>query len=325
MLRFLLCLFLSLPALGAPLGYDSNPLGTLETPLILRTFVPDPGLDPKVLAHHFRAFPSPRYNARKGQDVDGEYEMIKTIPAAIAVNHGPALSYVFDTTECRLLYAWQGGFFDMFPYWGAESEGNRRSFDYVPRLVGNLFYLASPESDADSSEAPKFLGYDLTGQIPTFRFKQGVHENWLRVEPAPDQELSFRVSFAINGSEGQKLVSGKILSRHSGFDRTIQIDEPDLAAGRQVFLAYGCIACHSTDGSQGHGPTLARLFGSTRLIEGGEPVLADEAYLRESILEPNAKTAKGYPPNYMPPYQMKDKEMASVILYLKSLSPPAPE
>jgi mono/diheme cytochrome c family protein len=324
MLRLLLLLGATGACAAAPLTFETTPLGTLEKPILLRTYLPDPGLEPTVLAHHHRAAKSPKYNPSKGQDVQGEYDMIKVLPAAIAVNHGPALSYVFDTVECRILYAWQGGFLDMFPYWGERQGGRRRSFDYVPRLVGNLFYLAKPQ------ESPKktFTGYTLSKNgVPTFHYQSDDNlETRLTVRPS-DEPLSFELTLTnpkTNQSQTQ-LITGAVVSRHSGFDRTIKIGQPDIAAGEQVFLAYGCIACHSTDGSKGHGPTLAQLFGTTRELENGNLALADESYLRESILEPNAKTAKGFPPNYMPPYQMKDKELQSVLLYLKSLSSLSPE
>ncbi|WP_411846918.1 cytochrome c [Roseibacillus persicicus] len=297
-----------------PLGYDSNPLGVLEKPLILRTYVPDPGLDPAVLSHHGQAAKSPKYNAGKGRDVAGEYEMIKVLPAAIAVNHGPALSYVFDTIECRVMYAWQGGFLDMYPYWGDTEKGGRRSFDYVPRLVGNLFYLAQPQEQAE----PRFIGYDLSENgVPTFRYRLGEQEFAETILPS-EEKLTFQRVITTQGQKTTEDISGELLSRHQGFDREIKIADANAKAGEEVFLAYGCIACHSTDGSVGHGPTLAGLFGSKREIEGGDTITADEAYLRESILAPNAKTAKGFPPNYMPPYQLNEKELDSVILFIKS-------
>ena len=109
-MRFALISFLMvLPVAAEPLTYDDPPLGSLGKPLLLRTYVPDPGLGDEVFSHHHQAAASPKYNLGKGVDVGGFFEPINGIPAAIAVNHGPALSYVFDTTECRLLYAYKHG------------------------------------------------------------------------------------------------------------------------------------------------------------------------------------------------------------------------
>jgi hypothetical protein len=52
-------------------------------------------------------------------------------------------------------------------------------------------------------------------------------------------------------------------------------------------------------------------------------VKADEAYLRESIMTPNAKIAQNFPPNFMPPYaNLKPLEVDSLVLYIKSLKQP---
>lgn len=316
----LTCLGLGL-AHAEPLSYDTNPLGTVDNPLILRTYMPDPGLDPAVFQNHGKASKSPKYSPSKGRDVPGEYDMMKVIPAAIGVNHGPALSYVFDTTECRVLYAWQGGFLDMFPHWGDEQKGGRRSYDYGARLVGNLFYLAQPEDRAK----PRFLGYKLSQNgTPTFQYKLGDQEFAQTLEPT-DKEFSFKITTSTGGESKTETITGKLISKHQGFDRDLKIKTASAGAGERVFGAYGCIACHSTDGSKGHGPSLQGLFGTTRDLIDGSKVLADAAYVRESITAPNAKTAQGFPPNYMPPYQLKKEEVDSLILYIETLANSAPE
>ena len=295
-----------------PLTFNTTPLGQKDRPIILRTYVPDPGLDPAVLSNHGEASKSPKYSPNSGRDVGGEYRMMKVIPAAIAVSHGPALSYVWDTTECRLLYSWQGGFLDLYPYWGEENRGGRRSFDYAARLVGNLFYMAQPIK----REKPTFIGYDLSDQgVPTFHYKLGNTKYAETILPN-DRQYSFVIA---QGSK-ESTIKGHLISKHQGFDRNLKIKSATAKAGQQVFGAYGCIACHSTDGSKGHGPSLKQLAGSTRPIEGSDPVRADAAYLIESIENPNAKTAKGFPPGYMPPYQLKDKEIKSLVLYIQSLA-----
>ena len=304
-----------LAAAQEPLSYDTTPLGTPEAPLLLRTYCPDPGLGPEVFAHHHQGARSPKYNPGKGQDVSGEYLPVKGLAAAIAVNHGPALSYVFDTTECRLLYAWQGGFLDMFPYWGSEKDGRRRSFDYVPRLVGTVIHQASGPHPAGEGK-PHFLGYELDAKgVPTFRYKIGDASFAERITPL-DEPFAFRRT--VNGKTS--VIRGKELSTHTGFQRDLKIKKATAAAGEDVFMAYGCIACHTTDGGNGHGPTLFNLAGSTRPLADGSSVTADAAYLRESIKDPNAKIAKGFPPNYMPPIPLKDIELEALILFLESLT-----
>ena len=76
-----------------------------------------------------------------GRESKNEYLPIDGIPAAIAVNMGKTLSYVWDTTECRLLYAWTDGFLDMKNYWGERESGRRKGFGYVPRSYTALFFI----------------------------------------------------------------------------------------------------------------------------------------------------------------------------------------
>ena len=95
--------------------------------------------------------------------------------------------------------------------------------------------------------------------------------------------------------------------------------------GESLYTQLGCIACHSTDGSTlgRTGPSWKGLFGSTRDIIGGAAVKADEAYLRESILDPAAKVAKGAVNGEagMPIYAgiLSASQIDSLIVYIQSL------
>ena len=87
----------------------------------------------------------------------------------------------------------------------------------------------------------------------------------------------------------------------------------------------GCVVCHSNDGTTlgKAGPTWRGLFGSEQRLSGGAPVTANEAYLRESILEPSAKVVRGYEKSEttMPSYDgvISNAQMESLLLYIKSL------
>lgn len=74
------------------------------------------------------------------------------------------------------------------------------------------------------------------------------------------------------------------------------------------------------DGSAKTGPSLLGVFGHEQALADGSTVVADENYIRESILEPQAKVVAGYDP-VMPTYQgrLNDREIMAVIEYLKSL------
>lgn len=96
---------------------------------------------------------------------------------------------------------------------------------------------------------------------------------------------------------------------------------PPAEAGGKLFGSRGCAQCHSVDGRAGIGPTLKDLFGHPVPLRGGGNVVADENYIRESILEPQAKVVAGFEP-VMPTYKgrLKDKEIGAIIEYLKSQS-----
>jgi cytochrome c oxidase subunit 2 len=90
--------------------------------------------------------------------------------------------------------------------------------------------------------------------------------------------------------------------------------------GGQLYGRKGCKQCHSIDGSAGTGPTFLGLYGAERLMQDGTKVVADENYIRESILNPNAKIVAGYQA-VMPTYQgrLKEREITALIAYLESL------
>ncbi len=90
--------------------------------------------------------------------------------------------------------------------------------------------------------------------------------------------------------------------------------------GARLFDDLACANCHHADGS-GRCPTLVGLFGSTVRLAGGGAVKADEAYIRESILNPPAKIVAGYQP-LMPTFQglVTEEGVVELIEYIKSLN-----
>jgi cytochrome c oxidase subunit 2 len=97
------------------------------------------------------------------------------------------------------------------------------------------------------------------------------------------------------------------------------------ARGREVAAARGCLRCHSTDGTPFAGPTWAGAYGRPRLLSDGRTVAIDEAYLTESMMDPNAAIAAGFPP-VMPSYQgvLTPAETAAILEYIRSLADAAP-
>lgn len=90
------------------------------------------------------------------------------------------------------------------------------------------------------------------------------------------------------------------------------------SSGSDLVAKYACTACHSLDGSPMTGPTFKGLYGSKRFLADGTTVTADEAYLTESIDNPNAKVVKGFDP-VMPPMPIPPNDVRQIVEYLETL------
>jgi cytochrome c oxidase subunit 2 len=92
------------------------------------------------------------------------------------------------------------------------------------------------------------------------------------------------------------------------------------AAGQALYQTLGCISCHGNTGEGGRGPALMGVFGNQTQLQGGQKVTADEAYIRESILNPQAKLVDGFGP-IMPTFQgqITEDQLVQLMAYIKSL------
>jgi cytochrome c oxidase subunit 2 len=90
-------------------------------------------------------------------------------------------------------------------------------------------------------------------------------------------------------------------------------------SGERLFSERACNTCHLPNG-EGRGPSLVGLLGKTVKLEGGGSVVADESYVRESILNPAAKIVAGYSPQ-MPTFQgqLTEEQLLELIAYVRSL------
>ena len=329
------------------LTFDLNPMGSEGRPLILRTFVPTLGLPQMdVFPNHSKGASSTKYSPSSGKETTKQYEPIDGIPAAIAVNLGKPLSYIWDTTECRLLYAWTDGFLNMKNYWGERDSGRRKGFGYVPRLYGFVFYKAlgkhplsiNGKSISDIG-SPKYSGYSLGSDLlPVYEFEAGSSKVSIKIQPGPATQ-TLRLDFSSKNKEVLEFSSpstqvevknktaGKLSivirpnagERFSSEEKKEPIKKPTKEIGEKLYTSLGCIACHSLDGGKNHGPTLKDSFGSKREFLKASSLIVDEAYIRESIEKPMAKTVKGYLTGMMPPYKLQEAEYDSLVLFIKSV------
>jgi len=96
------------------------------------------------------------------------------------------------------------------------------------------------------------------------------------------------------------------------------------AAGAKLFAQHACNTCHRSD-SLARGPNLVGLFSRNVQLADGRTVVADETYIRESIVSPNAKLVAGFQP-IMPTFQglISEEGILQLVAYVKSLSRPSP-
>jgi len=114
----------------------------------------------------------------------------------------------------------------------------------------------------------------------------------------------------------------------NGLDEEPEEDEEAAAAqeeelplpevGKKAYEAHACMGCHSLDGVAAVAPSFKGLFGKTETLADGSTVQVDEAYLRESILEPQVKVVKGFAP-IMPPFKgvVTDRQLDGLIAFIK--------
>ncbi len=98
-------------------------------------------------------------------------------------------------------------------------------------------------------------------------------------------------------------------------------DQSPAEYGKSLYQNRGCKGCHSVDGSRRTGPSFKESFGNERTFVSGDPLVADENYIRESILNPKAKIVSGYPAA-MPSFkgQLSEDDLFCLVEYLKSVS-----
>lgn len=216
-----------------------------------------------------------------------------------------------------------------FGIWGAVTlnEITRpKDGEMVVNVVGKqwIWSFSYPEQDnitsgelvlpVDRTTVLKMNAEDVIHSfwVPEFRVKQDL---------VPDRETTLRITPTVVGS--YKLRCAEICGlSHTQMEADVRvvdaagfqawIDEksaaPEFGAmtpeERGAFWAsaegFGCVACHTVDGTPGVGPTWQGLYLREEQMTDGTTVTADDTYLFESIHDPNAKIVTGFNPNIMP-------------------------
>ncbi len=231
-----------------------------------------------------------------------------------------------------LMYAWGTiVFFDLY-----DPPGD--AFDVS--VVGKqwMWYLQHPEGRAEINELHVPLGrpvkLTMTSQdvihsffVPAFRVKQDVLPGrytslWFRPTQVGRHHL-FCAEYC--GTNHSRMTGWVVVMEPSDYERWLAEGGPgpSLAEeGERLFVAHHCAGCHQ--GSQMvHAPRLEGVFGGPVPIQSGKDVhfvMADERYLRDSILLPKQEVVAGYEP-LMPSFQgqISEADLLKLLAYLKSI------
>lgn len=197
--------------------------------------------------------------------------------------------------------------------WKMQHAGGQREINHLHIPIGRPIRLVLASEDVIHSF-----------YVPAFRIKRDAvpgaqTEVWFEATKPGTYRL-FCAEYCGTQHSG---MTGFVTAMTAGdFEQWLSgsLDAPSLPEqGRAIVSRIGCLSCHG-ERSTARGPALEGVFGSTVRLKSGETVVADEAYLRESILVPGAKIVAGYE-NLMPTYRglVGEEDLIKVVAYLKSL------
>lgn len=165
--------------------------------------------------------------------------------------------------------------------------------------------------------------------VPDFRVKQDVvpgryNKLWFEATEVGTYNI-FCTEYC--GEQHSAMITTLVVHTQEDYDAYIKdlivkIDNmPPVELGQYIYKIKGCKQCHSLDGAPGTGPTWKDVFGAERKFSNASPRVADENYIRESILNPGKELVEGYG-NNMSTFQgnITDKQITGVIEFLKSIS-----
>lgn len=199
--------------------------------------------------------------------------------------------------------------------WKAEHPGGQREIDELHIPVGEPVRLVMSSQDVIHSF-----------YIPALRIKQDVVPGrttslWFKADKPGVYWMTCAefcgTDHAVMGGKFHALTPEQYYEwlAHAGADESLA------AEGEVLFRTYGCSGCHAA-ASTVHAPDLAGLFGRPVALADGETLIADEQYIRDSILLPQKQIAAGYKP-IMPTFKnvLGEDDLIRLVAYIKSLHP----
>ena len=165
--------------------------------------------------------------------------------------------------------------------------------------------------------------------VPAFRIKQDVVPGryttaWFRATKPGTYHL---LCAEYCGTQHSGMIGDVVVMEPAKYEAWLSggaSSAPLAVTGQNLFTQLGCSTCHLSN-SQGRGPNLVGIFGKKVLLEDGRTLVADENYVRESIVSPGSKIVSGFKP-IMPTFQgiISDDQLNALVAYVKSLSQQQP-
>ena len=160
--------------------------------------------------------------------------------------------------------------------------------------------------------------------IPAFRIKQDVLPGryttiWFTPTTAGDYHL-FCAEYC--GTQHAEMIGSVVVMDPADYERWLAGGNQQQGLAQQgaaLFRQYGCSGCHGPSATV-HAPKLEGIYGKPVPLQDGRVVVADEQYIRDSILLPRRDIAAGYPP-IMPSFQgqITEEDLLKIVTYIKSL------
>ncbi len=167
--------------------------------------------------------------------------------------------------------------------------------------------------------------------VPEFRVKQDAlpggeaNARDLRVTPTLTGEFKLRCA-ELCGRLHATMLANVIVMTTADFDawmaEQLGLSQDPVARGEKWAKEFGCLACHSVDGSPLVGPSWLGIFGKTVRSTDGTELIVDENYLIQSVLDPNAYIVEGFLPNIMPQNyadRLTLEQIQDIVAYIQSL------
>lgn len=198
--------------------------------------------------------------------------------------------------------------------WKIQHANGRREIDTLHLPLGQPVRLVMTSEDVIHSF-----------YIPAFRVKQDVvpgRYTQLWFEPTLAGRFQLYCS-EYCGTDHAAMLGSVVVMPPDAYRQWLssQAAMPPAERGRQLFVQTGCSGCHQPK-SGIHAPDLHGVYGTTVHLSDGTSAVADDHYLRQSIVFPASQVVQGYAP-IMPEYQHRidEEDILALIAYIRSIGP----